>query len=222
MKFKLTAFLTAMLFAPIVAIIPASAQSGSSNATLSAYSEAKADGSFKSDFFGMSLRAPSSWVLASGDEALKILNNGSEMVAGDDEEMKKKMDASTVASLPIFFLSKYAMSEGRSDNIYVSSIAENVAAFPFVKGGAEYFDNMKQLAANSATLINFGEEYETKYLGGVAFTKMSASISLPGATVKQDYYATRRGDHMISIVASYLSDDEKFMLDGIIGSIQFD
>ena len=191
-------------------------------ASASAYAESSGESTYTSNYFDLKVTLPGSWVMASEAEAEKIINVGTEMVAGDDEAMKKQMDASVRQSLPIMFASRYPMSGGRGDNINISSIAENVAAFPFVKGGADYFDNMKLIASQSATPIDFEDGYTTKEIGGVTFTTMNASITLGDIVIKQEYYATRLGDHVVSLISTYLTDEDKFMLDGIISTIEID
>ena len=201
------------------AVISSSAHAQSN---MSAYAEAAGgNGSFSSDYFNMKISLPPSWVMASEKEAREILNVGSEMVAGEDSEMKDRMDSSVAKSLPIMFASKYAMSAGRSDNINVSAIAENVAAIPMYITGEAYFSNMKLIASQSATPITFEDGYTETLIGGQPFTTMQATISIDNVQILQEYYAARRGDHIVSIISTYLSEDDKFLLDGIISNIEF-
>ena len=222
MKLKFLAILIAgaalgLAHAPMVSG-QAHAQSG-----VSSYAKA-ADGknTFASDYFDIKIKWPPSWVMASETEAREILNVGSEMVVGDDKQMKDQMDASMAQSLPLMFASKYAMSAGRAANINVSGIAENVAAFPWLTSGAQYFDNMKLIASQSATPISFEDGYSEIMIDGESFTTMNAAISIGNVNILQEYYATRRGDYVVSMISTYLTEDDKFLLDGIISNIEID
>lgn len=187
-----------------------------------AYAEPAGADTYTSDYFGITISAPSGWVLASESMAEKILNIGSDMVAGDNKAMRREMDLSLRQSLPIFFISRHAMSEGRADNINVSGVAERVSHVPYKIDGKAYFDSMKLLSAQSATPITFGDNYSERVIDGHTFTSMDAVINIQGTKIKQEYLAIRRGDHMVGVIATYLTDEDKFMLDGILSSIKLD
>lgn len=225
MKLRFIAAICALFGATLTAgpVQSADAQAKSNvKINSSAYAEPAGQNNYRSDYFGLSISAPSGWVLASENEAEKILNTGTDLVAGDDTSMRRDMDLAVRTSLPLFFISRHAMSAGRSDNINVSSVAEKISHIPYEIDGKAYFDNMKRIAAQSATPISFIDGYSDRVIDGHTFTSMKAEINIQGTTIRQEYLAIPRGDHMVGIIATYLTDDDKFMLDGILSSIKLD
>ena len=178
---------------------------------------------YTSTFLDLSMIKPDNWISENQAYADKIMNIGTDMAAGDDRDFKAELDLSLQNSLAICIFSRYPSSEGRTDNALVMGVSENVRLAPEVKTGADYFDQMKLLANNSAVSIHYSDTYGETMIDGQTFGTMVATYEIDGMEVQpQQYYATRHKDHVIVFITTYSNPEDRQAAEGIIDSIKLD
>lgn len=177
---------------------------------------------YKSALFDLSVQKPDGWVSASQSEADRLMNIGSEVVAGDDAAFKKEIEQGMKQSLTVFMLSRHPLSQPRPDNPNVSSVAENVLMAPQVKTGADYFNQMKLLTAGQNVPMTFADTYGSTQIDGQTFDTMEATFDIPGFDLTQTYYAARRGDHILAFIATATNDEDRAATQALLDSIKLD
>ncbi len=177
---------------------------------------------YASDFFDMTVTLPSNWTLSSKAEADNIMSVGGEELAGDNAELKEMTDLVRQKSLTIMFAFEDPAKTGKNSTGNLSMVAENVSEYPASLGPEDAIANMRALADVSATDVTYGDMITTRLIDGQPFSSVESTVVMEGVEINQIYLIARKGDHLITIIQTHLSEETKFLLDGIISNIKLD
>jgi hypothetical protein len=187
-----------------------------------AYAVEAGDGRYVSDFFDLSVEKPESWYVLSSEELNKIMQVGVDVLAGEDENTRRALDASSVNTVPLFGFFQYKPETPVEFNNNLLAIAENVRLAPGVKTGADYFFHARKMMQNSGLEIRFAEEYGVRDIGGREFASMDSVMTFGDASVGQTIYVRREGDYFLLFTESYKPGSNRDEVAAILDSIQID
>ena len=176
---------------------------------------------YTNPYFNMSVEFPDDWIIQSESYNKDLMEQGADLVAGDNEELKTVVKAAEKLSLPLFSVFKYEPGTPVEFNPNIICVAENVKNTPGIKTGADYFFHVKRLLKQSTLNYSFPKEYVNKNISGRSFDIMPLTINALGTVAKQDYYSCRIKDYVISFILSYQNDKEKKELLGIVSTMSF-
>ncbi len=103
------------------------------------------NGIYSNTYFDVSINLPQNWVVQSQEQTDKMVEQGSDLIAGEDENMKTVLKASevNVANLLSAFQYEYGSAVDYNPSIVINS--ENIKNFPGIKNGADYLFQAKKL-----------------------------------------------------------------------------
>jgi hypothetical protein len=175
---------------------------------------------FENRQFGLTVEKPSSWYSQSLQESLNLQSQGTEMMSGNDKNMKAMLNASLKGSLTLFSFFEVPPGTPGKLNPSVVSTAEYVVPYPGIKTGCDYLASVKQLIANSQVKMQFTEGCQTEKLGSSTFGMVESSLVLGKQDVHQRYWACRKGDHVIGMVQTYYEAQSEADTTAIVKSIK--
>jgi hypothetical protein len=176
---------------------------------------------YKNDYFGMSMDVPQGWSVQSKAAMKQLMDQGSDLVAGDDQNLKAIMKQSEKQTVNMFVFFKYEQGTPVTFNPSIVAVAERVTHMPGIKRGADYFFHVRRLLQASQVEYTFPKKIYTTDLSGVSFDVMPAEISASFLTVEQDYYAALMKDYVLNFILSYSNEDEKQELIKILDTVSF-
>jgi hypothetical protein len=176
---------------------------------------------YKNDYFSMSMDVPQGWSVQSKAAMKQLMNQGSDLVAGDDQNLKAVMKQSEKQTINMFVFLKYEQGTPVSFNPSIVAVAERVSHMPGIKRGADYFFHVRRLLQASQIEYSFPKKIYTTDLSGESFDVMPAEISASFITIEQDYYAALMKDYVLSFILSYSNEEEKQELTKILDTVSF-
>lgn len=179
------------------------------------------------DFFGIELEYPKEWFVQSKATLDHLSKVGSELVAGDNNNLEKMIKASEINSANLLMVSQHELGATVASNPNIIIVVENTKNLPGIKTGKEYlFHAVKLLKASQLNFKYFNEDFDKKVINGNDFYTLSYGIdasasinSSEDAVVNQFYYTTVKKGFSISIILTYNTEPERkillSMLDGL-------
>ena len=179
------------------------------------------DGVYSHDYLGFSLRLPNGWHIQSEAQLQAQTKMGQDLIAGDDELLKRQMKASEQQSVSLFSVFQHPIGKTPDFNPSISGVAEQVSLASGVKSGADYHKFAKDLLAKGQMDYSFPTPVYSISLGGKNFDVLHAEINFQGVVIRQKYYAFLIEDYVLLFVTSYGNDQQDKMLESILQEIKF-
>lgn len=184
------------------------------------YGKAK-DGLYKNSYFDLTIQYNPNWVLQSQEQVDELVDQGSELAAGDNENLKNVIKASKVTTAYLLTLFKHEVGAAVESNPSFMAIAENTKSSPGIKTGEDYLFHTKKLLAQSQIQYSFEKDVYEKTIGDRTFHVLEGKIQMAnGGTMTQEYIVTVMNGFSLTFVATYTNEDEKGELYKIIDSIK--
>lgn len=178
-------------------------------------------GSYTNEYFGVSLQFPSEWEAQDMELMNQLAEAGAELIAGDDEELKKGMDLSQAKTVNLLMASKYPIETTTEPNPSVILVGEKVSLLQGVKDGKDYLEASQELMNQSGLPYEF-QEIKEQQIGGKDFHVMEVSINAsPELSITQHYYSTIIEGYAFNIITTNVDDETKAQVDEIIQSVSF-
>jgi hypothetical protein len=176
-------------------------------------------GSYKNEFFGLSLTFPKEWVFEDADQMLKLMEAGQEVVAGNDKAKKKMLDLAQTKTLNLLMASQFPLDSGKSGPSAIA-VAEKISMLQGIKDGKDYLESSKKQMVATKLPYEF-EEVKSVKVGGKDMDVMKVSINTGAAVVNQEYYSKIIEGYAFNLILTYVDDASKAETDKILESISF-
>lgn len=184
---------------------------------------AGSDNTYRADMFGMTVTAPDGWYVAPSDVMDKMMASGQDIATSRmDETTQAMIDGSVARTVNLFTFTEYPPGAPVESSSAILGIAEDVSIMPGIERGRDYFFHARKLMEQSPIPTEIAEEYGERTIGGHVFDRMDVVMGGPERQVRQNYYAARHGDHIVALIASYGTDEQRAALDEVIDSITLD
>jgi len=170
--------------------------------------------------FDLNVVKPDEWYAQSAKETMWLQMRGAKMAAGDDKNLDAALSAATKTTLPLFGFFKVPPGTPNTLNPNVIGAAEYVAAFPGIKTGCDYLENVKKVMGMTQMQITFDDKCMTESVSGSQFGYYNASMEVGGQTVKQRYWACRQNAHAIFAVQTFFSEEGDALTRDVVESMQ--
>ena len=169
----------------------------------------------------MSIKVPENWAVQSQAAQQKLMETGTNLLSGDDDNLKSVLKESQKQAINMFSFFKYEPGAPVPFNPSITSVAERVSHMPGVKRGSDYHFHARKLLESGQMKYEFPHEIYTRDFSGISFDVMPAQITINNLTIYQEYYAARVNDYVLMFILSYSLDEEIDELRKILTSVQF-
>lgn len=175
------------------------------------------DGTYKNDYFGISLSFPKEWESNSAGAFGQDTNN---KIVPIDELKVGEADSSTDLAnadmLDLFRTSKYPLDGGESGPS-VNVTAMKLGQYEGISNSKEFIELLQKSLGPPYEL----KEVTTTEIGGKSVDVVKVTLEHNGVTRSQDAYILTIHDYVINVVASYIDDESHKETNQILQSISF-
>jgi len=180
------------------------------------------DGRYTNKFFDIQMDVPKDWDVQSQAENDAIMEEGKNMVAGDNKNMKAALKASEINTAGLLTVFKDKPGTTPTFNPSIMLVAENLKNAPGVKTGKEYlFHSRKLMLAGQMQYNHIDEDFAKREINGWEFYTMNVSANYSGVTVNQVYLATVKDGFALGLIYSYADEAQKAELEKLINTVDY-
>lgn len=177
------------------------------------------EGVYTNAYFNMRVQAPQGWSIQSQAAQQEMMDSGSSLLAGDDENFKAVLKESEKQTVNLFSFFKFEQGAPVDFNPSIISVAERIVQLPGIQRGGDYLHHVKQVLKAGQLAYQFPQDMHEMNISGVTFDVLPAYIDLGTVRVYQDYYAAKLKDYALSFVLSYSNEEEKQELEALVKSM---
>ena len=186
------------------------------------YGTAK-DGRYTNKFFDIKMSIPKDWDVQSQKESDALMEEGKDMVAGDNKKMKAALKAGEINTANL--LTVFKVKPGTNTNEFNSSImmvAENLKNAPFITSGDKYLTQTRKIMmAGEMKYDHIDEVFKKKMINGWEFYTMHVVATFNGIEVQQTYLATIKDGFAIGLIYSYADEVQKAEIEKWINTFNY-
>ncbi len=175
---------------------------------------------YSNKYFDISINVPDTWFVQSQADQKALMETGSNLMAGDDKNLKKLIKESEKQTVNLFTFFKFEPGAPVDFNPSIISVAERVAHMPGIKKGSDYLFHTRKLIESGQLNYEFPNDVYTKEVSGLSFDVMPAQITVNNTTVYQEYYVVIIKDYALAFILSFSSDSDKKELDSILNELK--
>src|SRR5204863_6276705 len=103
-----------------------------------------AGGVYTNKYFEFTIAIPKDWQVQDNETQKELMNQGENLISGDDKNLKAMIDASELNTLNLISIFHYPVGAAVESNPSFISIAEKVEHYPGIKTGKDYLLNAKK------------------------------------------------------------------------------
>lgn len=179
------------------------------------------NGVYSNDYFGFQITVPSNWVVQSDETMEELRKQGRELLAGDDERMKKRIAAADVNSANLITIFQYEMGAPVEFNPSMVIMAENLKNNTGIKSGKDYLFHVRK-HLQTAGYGTVSKDFPVKKISGREFYLMVMEVSsYTENAITQEYYAMIQDGMSLNIILSYNSEEQETALRNILNTLKF-
>ena len=176
---------------------------------------------YRNKYFGLSIQIPSKWSIQDQDARQLIMKAGTEMVAGEDKNLKAVLKATELQTVNLLAVFEHPLGSPVAFNPNMACLAEQTRQMPGIKRGKDYHFHTRKILESGQVDVTFPKDISTENLGGVDFDIMHLQMVLPGITVQQKYYATIMKGYALVCIVTFSNEEQEATLDTMLDSIEF-
>ncbi len=178
------------------------------------------DGVYTNDYFGLQLEIPADWSVQAEEFNEAMIEEGTQILAGDDDNLEAALKASADKTLTLFTAMRYPPGSPVNFNPSIAAVAENVRLMPGIKNGADYLFHAKSLLQQSGLNYQFTKEVFPESRGGFDFHVLEVELAVGETMLKQLYYAALVQDYVLVLITTYADEESQSMISQALDSIQ--
>ncbi|MBR9922353.1 MAG: hypothetical protein GYB31_16065 [Bacteroidetes bacterium] len=181
------------------------------------------NGQYQNDYFGFSIDVPEEWHIPEQEVIDQLTESGTDLIAGENEDLKKIMKASEINSATLLTVFQEEIGTVMEFNPSYMIVVENIRAFPAIQTAEDY-----QIATRENLEKAAGVDYqfptatkETRTIGGKEIRIMDTFMEYAGSEIHQVYYTWIDNGFALNCIISYTSADQKLALEEVLQSLKF-
>jgi hypothetical protein len=178
------------------------------------------DGTYKNDYFDMEVLFNPNWIVQDKQEMNNLVERGSDLVTGDNKNLKSIVKASQVNTAYLLAVFKHEVGAAVEYNPSFMIVAENTKNFPGIKNGKDYLFHAKKLLKQTQIPYSFEKEVLERKIGNSLFHVMEARLDYMGKIIIQEYISTVNKGFSLSFIISYSTDKEKSELYEVVDNVK--
>ena len=177
------------------------------------------DTTYKNVYFDMEVSFHANWVVQNQESINYLVEQGTEIIVNDDEQLKSIVKASKVNSAYLFTVFKYELGSAVDYNPSFLTVAENTINFPGIKSGKDYLFHARKLLERSQVGYSFADEIKEIQLGKANFHIMKTELAYMNLNIIQEYVSTVVRGFSLSFILSYTNEKQRSELYEILESV---
>jgi hypothetical protein len=177
---------------------------------------------YQNKYFGLTLTVPSEWSIQDQESQKQMMDTAKKLISGEDKNLEKTIKASEWQVVNLLALFKHPRGTPVPFNPSFICIAERVSHLPGIKEGKDYLFHSKTLLESGQLDISFPRDISSEKLSGTSFDVMYVNTTLAGITIQQKMYATVTKGYALIFTISFITEEEKASLQGILESVAFE
>ncbi len=181
------------------------------------------NGRYTNKFFDIQMKVPQGWDIQNKEESDAIMEEGKDMVAGDNKQMKAALKASEINTASLLTVFKYKPGTNTTEfNPSIMMVAENLKNARGVKSGDDYLaQSRKLMMAGQVKYDQIDETFAKRDINGWEFYAMNVTGTFNNIEVKQVYLATVKDGFAIGLIYSFADSAQKAELEKWINTIDY-
>jgi hypothetical protein len=180
------------------------------------------DGSaYTNEYFGLTLTLPAGWKVHG--EAAKKRNREAVRKLFDtkDPAAQARLERAVGGTLNLLTVYQYPVGVAVHFNPAFLCAAEKIPAAAASATDADYMDVLKKTFRYSKAPITVDRDVYTEAVGGETFSVIDITTHFPDAVGHQRYYTHIRRGYALSLVLTYLTEEQLRTLAGVVESVRF-
>jgi hypothetical protein len=176
---------------------------------------------YTNDYFGLTLTLPEGWKVQG--EAVRERNReaGRKLFDAKDPAAQARLEKAVGNTLNLLTAYQYPVGAAVHFNPAFLCAAEKIPASAAGATDADYMAVLKQTFRYSQAPITVDRDVYTEQVGGLTFSVVDITTRFPNAIGHQRYYAHIRRGYALSLVLTYLTDEQLRTLEGVVKSVRF-
>lgn len=170
---------------------------------------------YSNNYFGLEFELPEGWIILTLEEVDQVMNAGKQVLEEVDEDLAEDLSEAQVLGLLGTF--KYPLNKQVSFNPSMLVSGEKVDPLTGISDGKAYLEASKALLIEAGIPYTFDEEVTTVVINGVTYGTMKATIDSGEMRIIQTYHAAIIKGYAITIVSTYMSEEEAEILMNVLG-----
>ena len=179
------------------------------------------NGVYSNNYFDFEIPIPEKWVVQDKEQVKQLQKEGENLIAEKDKELAKKVKAGDISSAILLTVFRNRIDTvGNDYNSSFVILVENLGMMSGINKGDDYLAHAKTFLQQSGYKSPTGFYSET--IGNKKFDGMDVSMSSKGTEIKQSYYSTIAKHFALSIIISFVTDEQERELKNILNRIKFE
>jgi|ERR1051326_7171713 hypothetical protein len=181
------------------------------------------NGVYSNNFFDFEIPVPEKWIVQDKEQVKQLQKQGEELIAEKDKELAKKVKAGDISTAILLTVFRNRTDSAVASDQFNSSfviLAENLGTLSGINKGDEYLTHAKTFLQQSG--YKFPSGFYSEKIGNKKFDGMDVSMNQKGTEVKQSYYSTIAKHFALSIIISFVTDEQERELKNILNRIKFE
>jgi len=179
---------------------------------------------YKNNYFGLSVKLPKDWKVASEEELKQVIDTGKDIVAGDDESKQAEVDVAELNSVYLLMVSKTEMTGQTYNNGNFMIMAEKLNFLQGITKGSQYLEHVKKGLQDIKDQMPYNLEkaiYPEK-IGGKDFAVLETGIESEGMKLTQKYYAYVMKGYALVFIGTSTNEENSKVIQDMLDSIKFE
>lgn len=178
------------------------------------------NGSYKNDYFNMEVLFNPNWIVQDKQYMNNIMERGSDLVTGDNKNLKSLFKASQVNTAYLLAVFKHEVGAAVEFNPNFMLLAENTKNLPGIKNGKDYLFHAEKLMKQTQMAYSFEREVFEKKIGNSLFYVLETRLDHIGEIISQEYISTVKNGFTLSFIITYSTEEEKNELYEVINNVK--
>lgn len=178
------------------------------------------NGTYTNDYFNMKILFDSTWTIQDQRQMNDLVDQKSDLVIGDDKNLKAAIKSSKVNTAYLLNLSKYELGAPVEYNPSFLITAENTKNYPGIKSGKDYLFHAKKTLQQTQLDYSYEKPIYEKVISKTTFHVMEVELDYMRKLIIQEYFSTVTKGFSLTFVISYTTEEEKSELYQILDGIK--
>ena len=176
---------------------------------------------YMNDYFGLTLTLPEGWKVHG--EAVRERNReaGRKLFDTRDPAAQARLEQAVGNTLNLLTAYQYPVGAAVHFNPAFLCAAEKIPPAAAEATEADYMEVLKKTFGHSQAPITIDRDVYTEQVGGETFSVIDITTKFPNAVGHQRYYTRIRRGYALSLVLTYLTDEQLRTLTGVVSSVRF-
>lgn len=178
------------------------------------------NGTYTNDYFNMKILFDSTWTIQDQRQMNDLVDQKSDLVIGDNKNLKAAIKSSKVNTGYLLNLSKYELGAPVEYNPSFLITAENTKNYPGIKSGKDYLFHAKKTLQQTQLDYSCEKPIYEKVISNTTFHVMEVELDYMRKLIIQEYFSTVTKGFSLTFVISYTTEEEKSELYQILDGIK--